>query len=505
MKILTCTQIRELDKYTIDNEPIKSIDLMERAAKALTRGITAVWGSGMEVVVFAGPGNNGGDALAVARMMAEEGYSVKAYLFNIGNKLSADCAVNTERLMQCKSMGKFTEVKDEFDPPALTAKTLVVDGLFGSGLTKPLSGGFASLVKYINQSECKVASIDVPSGLMTEDNSFNAKANIVMADYTFTLQQKKLSFLFAENQQFLGRIRVLDIRLSAEGLSRIDAAYTMTEESDIRRLITPRGDFWHKGTAGSALIVAGSYGMAGASVLATRACLRSGAGKVKVHVPSLNLGIMQIAVPEAVVDCDADDKLFTEAVPSDDFNAMAIGPGLGTEETTAIAMISQIRRTQAPIVVDADGLNILASHRAWLQQLPKGTILTPHPLEFERLAGCRYADSYERMQKAVEMAKQLQIYIIIKGHYSALCMPDGTVAFNSTGNAGMATAGSGDVLTGIITALLARGYNQKDACLIGMYLHGLAGDLAAEKLGMESLMAGDIIDCLPKAFIRIED
>ena len=340
---------------------------------------------------------------------------------------------------------------------------------------------------------------------MTENNSFNAKANIVMADYTFTLQQKKLSFLFAENQQFLGRIRVLDIRLSAEGLNRIDAAYTMTEESDIRRLITPRGDFWHKGTAGSALIVAGSYGMAGASVLATRACLRSGVGKVKVHVPSLNLGIMQIAVPEAVVDCDADDKLFTEAVPSDDFNAMAIGPGLGTEETTAIAMISQIRRTQAPIVVDADGLNILASHRAWLQQLPKGTILTPHPLEFERLAGCRYADSYERMQKAVEMAKQLQIYIIIKGHYSALCMPDGTVAFNPTGNAGMATAGSGDVLTGIITALLARGYNQKDACLIGMYLHGLAGDLAAEKLGMESLMAGDIVDCLPKAFIRIED
>ena len=407
--------------------------------------------------------------------------------------------------MQCKSMGKFTEVKDEFDPPALTAKTLVVDGLFGSGLTKPLSGGFASLVKYINQSECKVASIDVPSGLMTENNSFNAKANIVMADYTFTLQQKKLSFLFAENQQFLGRIRVLDIRLSAEGLNRIDAAYTMTEESEIRRLITPRGDFWHKGTAGSALIVAGSYGMAGASVLAARACLRSGVGKVKVHVPALNLGIMQIAVPEAVVDCDADDKLFTEAVPSDDFNAMAIGPGLGTEETTAIAMISQIRRTQAPIVVDADGLNILASHRAWLQQLPKGTILTPHPLEFERLAGCRYADSYERMQKAVEMAKQLQIYIIIKGHYSALCMPDGTVAFNSTGNAGMATAGSGDVLTGIITALLARGYNQKDACLIGMYLHGLAGDLAAEKLGMESLMAGDIIDCLPKAFIRIED
>ena len=478
---------------------------MERAAKALTRGITGIWGSGMEVVVFAGPGNNGGDALAVARMMAEQGYSVNVYLFNIGNKLSADCSINKERLMQCKSVKRFSEITDEFDPPVLTTKTLVIDGLFGSGLNKPLSGGFASLVKYINQSEAKAASIDVPSGLMTEDNSFNAKANIIKADYTFTLQQKKLSFLFAENQQFVGKIKTLDIRLSVEGLKQIDAKYTIVEESDIRQLIKPRNDFWHKGTAGSALLVAGSYGMAGASVLASKACLRSGVGKVTVHVPSHNLDIMQISVPEAIVSCDADEKLFTEAVASDDYNAMGIGPGLGIEETTAIALISQIRRTQAPIVVDADGLNILASHRAWLQQLPKGTVLTPHPLEFERLAGCRYTDSYERLQKATEMAQSLQIYIIVKGHYSALCMPDGTVAFNSTGNAGMATAGSGDVLTGIITGLLARGYNQKDACLIGMYVHGLAGDIAAKELGMESLIAGDIIKYLPKAFCMLED
>ncbi len=505
MKILTCTQIRELDNYTIEHEPIKSIDLMERAAKALTQAITAVWDRSAEVVVFAGPGNNGGDALAVARMMAEDGYRVKTYLFNIGNKLSADCAANKERMARCKAADGFTEVTDEFDPPALTAKTLVIDGLFGSGLNKPLSGGFASLVKYINQSECRVASIDVPSGLMAEDNSFNARTNIIQADYTFTLQQKKLAFLFAENQQFTGKIRVLDIRLSAEGLEKIEPQFTLTEEGDVRELLVPRGDFWHKGNAGNALVVAGSYGMAGASVLAARACLRAGAGKVTVHAPAENMGILQIAVPEAVVSCDPGAKAFTETVAAESFDAMAIGPGLGTVETTAIAVISQIRRTQAPIVVDADGLNILASHKAWLQQLPEGTILTPHPLEFERMAGCRYADSYERLAKATEMAKSLKVYIILKGHYSALCMPDGKVAFNSTGNAGMATAGSGDVLTGVITALLARGYNQRDACVIGMYLHGLAGDIAAKELDMESLTASDIISCLPKAFKRLED
>ena len=505
MKILTCTQIRELDKYTIENEPIKSIDLMERAAKALTKAICEVWSIDTEVVVFAGPGNNGGDALAVARMMAEQGYNVKAYLFNIGNKLSDDCSINKERLMQCKSMRAFIEVTDEFDPPTLTAETLVVDGLFGSGINKPLSGGFASLVKYINQSEAKVASIDMPSGLMAEDNSYNAKTNIIQADYTFTLQQKKLSFLFAENQIFVGKLRVLDIRLSPKGLSLIDTAYTISEESQVRHMLKPRGEFWHKGMAGNALIVAGSYGMAGASILATRACLRAGVGKVTVRVPSLNNDILQISVPEAIVNNDPDDRHFTETLSSDEFDAMGIGPGLGTEETTAIAMVSQIRRTQSPIVVDADGLNILATHRAWLQQLPKGTVLTPHPAEFERLVGCRYNDSYERLSKAVELATSLQIYIILKGHYSALCMPDGSIAFNPTGNAGMATAGSGDVLTGIITALLARGYNQKEACIIGMYLHGLAGDIAAAELGMESVTAGDTIKFLPKAFKRLED
>lgn len=502
MKIFTSQQIHELDEYTIEHEPIKSIDLMERAARALTLAISERWTRQVPVVVFAGPGNNGGDALAVARMLSEQGYDVKTYLFNISGHLSADCAENKRRLTEKKNR-QLTEVTSEFDPPQLEAGMLVVDGLFGSGLNKPLAGGFASLVKYINASQAEVVSIDVPSGLMTEDNSYNVRANIIRATLTLTLQQRKLSFLFGENQQFIGQLRVLDIRLSKEGINKTDAQYTMLEENEVRGMLKPRSPFAHKGSMGQAFIIAGSYGMAGAAVLATKACLRAGAGKVTVHTPKRNVSILQNCVPEAVLQIDHEETTFTEAVSTEQFQAMAIGPGLGTTDQTAVALIAQLRRTTCPIVADADALNILANRRAWLQQLPKGIILTPHPKELERLEG-QCIDSYERLTKARNLAEHLEGYVLLKGHYSALCLPDGRVVFNPTGNAGMATAGSGDVLTGIICGLLARGYSQQEACSIGMYLHGLAGDLAAQELGEESLIASDLIRYLPKAFLRLK-
>ena len=504
MKIFTSAQIHELDKYTIEHEPIASIDLMERAARAIARTIADEWPTATPVVVFAGPGNNGGDALAVARLLADGGYAVSAYLFNITGHLSVDCAANKERLAEGKKLRQFVEVKQEFDPPQLDEGTLVVDGLFGSGLNKPLAGGFASLVKYINASPARVVSIDVPSGLMGEDNTYNVRANIVRADLTLTLQQPKLSFLFAENQVFVGRLKVLDIRISREAIDKTDARYHIVDENEVRPLLRRRAAFAHKGTMGSALLVAGSYGMGGAAVLAARACLRSGAGKVTVHSPKCNNMVLQVAVPEAVIQLDQEETIFSEAVDTEDYNALGVGPGLGVSEQTAIALIAQLRRAQCPVVADADALNILANHRAWMQQLPKGMIMTPHPREFDRLAG-HCADTYERISKACDMAERLGAYIIIKGHYSALCSPDGHVAFNPTGNAGMATAGSGDVLTGIITGLLARGYKPVDACTVGMYLHGLAGDLAARELGQESLVAGDIIRHLPEAFKRLND
>ena len=504
MKIFTSAQIKELDKFTIENEPISSLNLMERAAQTMTRSITELWGTATPIVVFAGPGNNGGDALAIARMMADQGYQIVAYLFNISGHLSPDCAANKKLLEENKHIQQFFEVTQEFDPPVLDEKTLVIDGLFGSGLNKPLAGGFASLVKYINASPSKIVSIDAPSGLMAEDNTYNIKANIIRAYLTLTLQQPKLSFFFAENQQFIGQLRVLDIRLSQEGIQKMDSSYTVIEENDIRNSLLPRNPYAHKGQMGHALLIAGSYCMAGAAILAAKACLRSGVGKLTVNSPRRNIPMIQQSVPEAIIKTGAEEIIFAESVDTEEYNAMGIGPGLGQSEQTAIALIAQLRRTQCPIVADADVINILANHRAWLQQLPKGIILTPHPKEFDRLEG-HSADSYERLTKACNLAERLQGIVILKGHYTAICMADGHVMFNPTGNAGMATAGSGDVLTGIITGLLARGYQPKEACMVGVYLHGLAGDLAAAELGEESLLASDIIQYLPRAFKRLKE
>lgn len=504
MKLFTSAQIQELDKYTIEHEPIKSVDLMERAAKAITTAIMNKWTEHTPVVVFAGPGNNGGDALAVARLLAVEGFSVNAYLFNIHNKLSPNCEINKKRLIEDKRVS-FSEIILDFDPPELKTETLVVDGLFGTGLDKPLMGGFASLIKYINQSQAKVVSIDIPSGLMCEDNTYNIRTNIIQADLTLTLQQKKLAMLMPDIQGFIGKLKVLDIRLSHEYISKTEAPYHIIEETELRPILRVRNDFVHKGNMGHALIIAGSYGMAGAAVLATKACLRSGVGKVTVHTPRRNYNIMQVSIPEAVLQIDCEETFFSESVDCNDFDSLGIGPGLGQNENSAIALISQLRRTSCPIVVDADALNILANHQAWMQQLPKGIILTPHSAEFDRLAGSASNSSYDRLMRARDLAEHMSGYILLKGHYSALCLPNGHLVFNPTGNSGMATAGSGDVLTGMITALLARGYNQTEACMLGMYLHGLAGDLAVKETGKESLLASDIIRFIPQAFKRIED
>ena len=504
MKIFTSAQTHELDKYTIENEPIPSLDLMERAGKTLTQAIYGMYASTTPVIVFAGPGNNGGDALVVARLLAEKGYQVSVYLFNISEKLSPDCAANKTRLQESKYVQKFVEVIDEFDPPRLEQNMLVIDGLFGSGINKPLAGGFASLVKYINASPAQVVSIDVPSGLMTEDNSYNVRAHIIKATTTLTLQHPKLSFLFPENQVFIGQLRVLDIRLSQEGIDKMETAYSITEESDVRNMLIKRSPFAHKGQMGHALLIAGSYCMAGAAVLASKACLRTGVGKLTVNTPKRNIPILQTSVPEAIIQSGSEETIYAEVVDTDDFCALGIGPGIGQSEQTAIALITQLRRTQCPIVADADALNILGNHRAWLQQLPQGIIMTPHPKEFDRLEG-HCADSYERLTKARSLAQRIKGYIILKGHYTAICLPNGRVCFNPTGNAGMATAGSGDVLTGIITGLLARGYKPEQACIAGVYLHGLAGDLAAHDLGEESLIASDITQYIAQAYKRLKE
>ncbi|MFV0546826.1 MAG: NAD(P)H-hydrate dehydratase [Bacteroides sp.] len=503
MKIFTANNIKKLDTYTIENEPIASIDLMERAARALTTAITERWSVQTPVTVFAGPGNNGGDALAVARMMAEKGYQIEVYLFNTKGELSDDCQTNKELLEMVDDVD-FHEITTQFTPPNLTAKHLVIDGLFGSGLNKPLSGGFAAVVKYINASKSTVVAIDIPSGLMGEENTFNVKNHIIRADVTLSLQFPKLSFLFPENSEYVGEWDLLDIELSEEGIEEIETNYEILEPEDIRSLIKTRDRFAHKGHFGHALLIAGSKGMAGASILSARACLRSGVGLLTIHAPQSNLSILQTAVPEAMVDLDISEECFAVPVNMEHFQAIGIGPGLGRSEDTETALITQLSQCQVPVVLDADALNILANHRHTLTNLPKGSILTPHPKELERLVG-KCQDSYERLSKACELAKSGQLYIILKGAYSTIITPAGKCYFNSTGNPGMATGGSGDVLTGIILALLAQGYEAEDAAKIGTYVHGLSGDMAKKKMGMTALIASDLVNYLPIAWRLVSE
>ncbi|MCR4994677.1 MAG: NAD(P)H-hydrate dehydratase [Bacteroidales bacterium] len=504
MKILTGGQFRELDLYTIEHEPIASYDLMERASHAVSDEILRRWPDPEQrCIVFAGPGGNGGDGLAVARMLAAAGRHVLAYLFNVKGTLNPDCETNRDRLL-ADAQVEFTEVTSELTFPELLPSDIVIDALFGTGLSKPLNGGFALVAKRLNQSLATVVSIDVPSGLMCEDNSYNDLSVTIQATVTLSIQMPKLSFFYAESQRYVGEFCFLPIGLSQEGIDSIKTHLWLTEESDVRALLRNRPRFAHKGTMGHALLVVGSRGMTGAAILAARAALRTGVGKLTVHVPQACLDIMQSSVPEAIAQIDIDDHYITSAIDASVFQAVGIGPGIGQHHHTAAALRSYITQQTGPLVVDADGINLLAENPEWLNDLPADSILTPHPRELDRLIG-HNANSFERMNRARNLAIEHHLFIVVKGHYSQICTPMGDVLFNPTGNPGMATAGCGDVLTGIITSLLAQGYLPAEAVQLGVYLHGLAGDLAAEALGEESLIASDLIAYLPAAFKKLKE
>lgn len=503
MKVLTAAQCKALDKFTIEHEPIASIDLMERASLALAREIMSRWSAPQRILFFAGPGNNGGDALAVARLLGQKGYAVQTYLFNTTGHLSDDCRTNLQRLKEYTTAG-CTEITAQFHFPVIKTGDVIVDGLFGTGLSKPLNGGFAHVADLINQSGATVVSIDMPSGLMSEDNTYNSLNHIVRAHITLTLHTLKPALLFAENQRFTGEIKVLPIGLADEDPQAPETRMYVPERKEMHALLRPRPSFAHKGTMGHALLVSGSFGMAGASILSARACLRSGAGKLTIHLPRENNTVLQIAVPEAILAHDPDGEVITHAIDTRPYKAVAIGPGIGTDADTAEALHEYLLQNPGPMILDADALNLLGLYPEWIQDVPHDSILTPHPKELENLVG-QCTCSYERMTKSSELAQRLGIYIIVKGHNSMICMPDGRITFNPTGNAGMATAGSGDVLTGILLGLLARGYRPDEAALLGTYLHGMAGDIAAGTTGMESLIAGDIIQALPSAFKQLQE
>lgn len=508
MKILSAAQLKIVDAYTIEHEPISSINLMERASRAVADKIRARWSSDTPIKIFAGPGNNGGDALAIARMLGEANYKVYVYLFNTSDGLSPDCHINKQRLVDFqdakqKMLGvrnvEFVEVTSQFTPPKLEEGDLVVDGLFGTGLSRPLNGGYASVVKYINASPATVVSIDVPSGLMCEDNTYNVMNHIIKANYTFTIQYPKLAFFFPENEQYVGEWEILNIGIIDPETEDTSTSYYFTERKDMVPMLKTRSKFAHKGTMGHAVLIAGRKGMAGAAILSARACMRSGLGKLTIRTPESNVRILQESVPEAVLNIDVDANCFSQSFDTSEFDALAIGPGIGTSPYTVQAFIEQVSMAKCPIVIDADALNIIGSHRGWINQLPRRCILTPHKKELFGLISTT-RNSYEELERTRELAVRQQINILIKGAYSAIVTSKGEVYFNSTGNPGMATAGAGDVLTGIILSLLAQSYDPEIALRLGVYLHGLAGDLAAAELSYEGLISTDIVNYLPKAF-----
>ncbi|MEQ1677892.1 MAG: NAD(P)H-hydrate dehydratase, partial [Chitinophagaceae bacterium] len=447
--------------------------------------------------VFCGKGNNGGDGLAIARLLMERGFAVSIYILEFGHLGTDDFQTNLARLHKWpQSDIHFVQSEQNFHP--FPEGQLIVDALFGSGLNRGLEGVTAKLVEHINASGCTIISIDIPSGLFTDRSSRGQLT--VKATHTLSFQCYKPAFLFAENEGAIGEIHLLDIGLHNGFLQTLHSRFELLDESIIHSVYKPRNQFAHKGAFGHALLVAGSYGKMGAAVLSAKACLRSGVGLLTCHIPKCGYDILQTTVPEAMVLTDFNSSFLTKVEDElTKYETIGIGPGIGTAAETKMMLRELFDTYRHPVVLDADALNCMASQKDLLKLIPAGSVLTPHPKEFDRLFG-ETANEFDRVMLALQKAKELNGIIVLKGHHTFIATTDGRGFFNSTGNAGMATAGSGDVLTGILTGLLAQGYSSVEAAILGVYLHGLAGDMAAKKLSQEAMEARDIIGCLGEAF-----
>ena len=368
------------------------------------------------------------------------------------------------------------------------------------GLTRPVTGFPATLVNHINQSGALVISIDVPSGFSCDRSNFTVKQPMVVhADYTLTFSPPKLGLFFPENDSFVGDWQLLDIGLSKEFIASREVKNFMIEKEDCRKILKRRNKFSHKGNFGHSLLICGSSGKMGAAVLAAGACQRSGAGLVTVRSPQCGVEILQTTVPEAMVSPDPGNMMITVLPDLSPYSSIAIGPGIGREPQTADALKLLIQQATIPLIFDADAINLLSENKTWLGFIPLGSVFTPHPKEFERIAG-RSSNDFERNYLQREFSRKHQCFVVLKGSHTAITTPDGRCYFNTTGNAGMATGGSGDVLTGIIAGIMAQGYQPLESCLLGVYIHGMAGDLALSEVGYEALIASDIIKYLGKSF-----
>lgn len=504
MKLFTTGQIKELDAKTIDLEKISSVDLMDRASLALFKRIIQKTKPVDTILILAGPGNNGGDGLALARLLLKAGYRVRTVLCTL-NALSNDASIQWERLQKIPA-AEISILKKSSDLANYENCSILLDALFGSGLNRPLTGFYADIVHWINRQDAQIVSIDLPSGLFGEDNSQNIQENIVTADLVLGIQFPRLSFLLSENEAFIKEWELVDIGILPVVIENLQTPYAFTERNDLAPILKKRSRFSHKGTFGKGLLIAGSPGMMGAAILSSKGALRSGIGLLTVRIPESGITILQTTTPEAIVQSYNSEGFWDESEPMelDTFSAIALGPGIRTGKAQISSLENILKSQPFPFILDADALNILAENKHLLQMLPKNTVLTPHPKEFDRLTGKTVLTGYERLEIGRSFAVEHQVYVILKGSYTACISPDGSCDFNSTGNPGMSTGGTGDVLTGIVLSLLAQGYQPSEACKLGVYLHGLSGDLALRKQSQESLLASDLIKNLGKAFSRLK-
>ena len=499
MLILTAEQLRAVDAATIEQDSLTSLELMERAATAWTkRFIHHYPDQDREIVVLCGSGNNGGDGLVIARLLRFEGFTVTVIRAEIGPP-SADNEANRKR---ARDTGVHVRTLAEGETlPSFRRHSLLVDALFGTGLSRPVTGYWARLIDHVNEQPVTRVAVDLPSGLRTDGASGGA---IVRADRTLSLGYPKRCLFAPSNTPYLGHWELVPFRLvGGPVLERADHRDVMLTRKLVKPLVRPRYANDHKGTFGHVLLVAGAYGKMGAAIICARSILRAGAGLVTTHIPRVGYEIMQIGFPEAMCEVDEHRYHFTGIGELGDYDVVAIGPGLGKAPATRQGVLELVEKADKPLVVDADALNILAAAPGALEKLPAGSILTPHPKEFERLFGAA-RDDFARWEVQRRRARELNLVILLKTGFTTIATPDGKLYYNTTGNPGMGTGGTGDALTGVLAGLLAQGYTPANAARLGVYLHGLAGDLAARELQQESLLAEDVVSHLGRAFGKIK-
>lgn len=500
MKIFSSEQLYEADKITVEKQEITSEALMERAGLQIFQWLhQRLKGAPVPIRIFSGIGNNGGDGLVVGRLLIEHGYNVTVYIVNCSEKRSKNFLLNYDKI---KNVSKKWPIlmKGESDFPEINPEDFIIDAIFGIGLNRCPGGWVKKLIQYLNESKAFKLSIDIPSGLYA-NSALEDKDSVLKANHTLTFQTPKLSFFLPETAPFVLSFDVLEIGLDVEFLQNTEPLAQLISKLEAQRFYQPREKFGHKGTYGHALIVAGSYGKIGAAVLSTAAAFRAGAGMVTTFVPKCGYTILQTTVPEAMVITDNEEEFLSEITIDFEPSAIGIGMGLGKNKATVEALKNILKKEYIPFVIDADALNIISENKNLLKLLPKNSILTPHPGELKRLIG-DWENDYDKIEKAKKFSEKHKVVLIIKGAYTITVYGD-KLYINTTGNPGMGTAGSGDVLSGVITGLLSQGYDSLLASVFGVYLHGSAGDIAAEQLGYEAVMAGDIIGNISEAYLEL--